>query len=125
MMRPLGPPLVGRANSAVVECRGHKRCLSPRSCCLRLPQPRLRAAGTHNFDLLLLPLALFSSCCCRPPHQATTADEGPNGTSAGLEVASCASRELVGPAGFASSISLVPAAEPWLSGEPFGFPFSC
>jgi hypothetical protein len=42
---------------------------STRTCCRRLPPPHHRAAGSHNSDLLVLPLALFLSCCCWPPHQ--------------------------------------------------------
>jgi hypothetical protein len=78
-------------------------------------QPQLRpAAPATSLVLELLLTATTPSCYCR---------RGPGGASAGLAVASCASREVVGLAGFASFISLAPAAAPWLSGEPFGSPF--
>jgi hypothetical protein len=77
--------------------------------------PQLRRAAPAT--------SLVLELYCRPPHQAVSVGEGPDGASAGLAVACYASREVVGPAGFASSISSAPFAAPWLSGEPFGFPF--
>jgi hypothetical protein len=109
-MCPLSPELVFHADS------GGERWVPLRANLelLRAPSPTTSlAAGSQKSELLLLLLALFLSCCCRPPHQAATVGEGPGcGASAGLAAASCASREVVGPVGFASSICLSPAAAP-------------
>jgi hypothetical protein len=78
-------------------------------------QPQLwTAAPATGLVLEMLLTATTPSCYCQ---------RGPSGASAGLAVASCAIREVVGLVGFTSFISLAPDAAPWLSGEPFGFPF--
>jgi hypothetical protein len=108
--------------SVTLTAGGHRRHLSTWSCCRRLPWRCPWAAGTHNFDVLLLPLSLFSSytaattpsCFCQWGPQRFFSWTG--------SCLLCLSR------GCRSSwlcfvYSLAPAAAPWLSGEPFGFPF--
>jgi hypothetical protein len=79
-------------------------------------QPQLRPAVSSAG--LVLELLLLATT------PRSTAGKGPSGAFAGMAFDSCAFREVVGQTGFASSIFSSPAATTWLSGEPFGFPFS-
>jgi hypothetical protein len=107
-MHPSSPPLVGHADSAVVDCRWSQT--SPFNLELLLaPSPTMSLSRWHPQLRRAAPAtSLVLELYCRPPHQAVSVGEGPDGASAGLAVACYASREVVGPAGFASSISSAP-----------------
>jgi hypothetical protein len=112
MMHPLSPPLVGHADSRWSQTAPLNLELLPApslTMSLSSWHPQLRRAAPAT--------SLVLELCCRPPHQAASSSEGPNGSSAGLAVACYASREVIGSAGFASST-------PWLPLPRHGSPVS-